>query len=409
MPTNSSLMQGPQNLFGAKASLQFGKLNATVVMANQRGSMEEIVISGGAGGPGKEFEIRADEYEDYKHFFLSQYFKEHYEKTLSQLPLLATNIVVTRVDVYVTNRTNNTEDLRSIVGFADLGENNPYQIQREGTNAALLPVNSNVDTASDNNTNSLYSSLNANSGVRNAEITSDILLSAPFSMKKGEDYELIRSARKLEQDKDFILNPRLGYISLTTPLRSNDVLAVSFEYTVNGNVYKVGELLEDFPNDSTSLNSSVLMTKLIKVSSIRTDLPVWDLQMRNVYNLKSTRVSRKNFQLRVIYRDDRSGVDNPFLHEGNPNVKDVPLVEIMGLDQLTPLNETGSDGNFDFLPGLTIDTLNGRIFFPVLEPFGAHLKEQFDEATEGNLISKYVFNELYDNTKSDVLNLASKK
>eukprot|EP01034_Spumella_vulgaris_P007120 gene7120-9069_t len=70
----------------------------------------------------------------------------------------------------------------------------------------------------------------------------------------------------------------------------------------------------------------------------------------------------------------------------------------MGLDRLNPVNDLQPDGNFDFVEGVTIDTKTGRVFFPVLEPFGSNLTSRIsDEAYR----SKYVFNELYRSTMID--------
>ena len=47
------------------------------------------------------------------------------------------------------------------------------------------------------------------------------------------------SARKLDVD-EYEINKSLGYISLLRRLQNDEVLAVSYEYTFNGNRYKVG-------------------------------------------------------------------------------------------------------------------------------------------------------------------------
>ncbi len=57
---------------------------------------------------------------------------------------------------------------------------------------------------------------------------------------------MIKSARKLEWPKDYTFNEQLGFISLQTTLQTSEVLAVAFEYSYNGQTYKVGELQEDY-------------------------------------------------------------------------------------------------------------------------------------------------------------------
>src|SRR5690606_12308744 len=108
---------------------------------------------------------------------------------------------------------------------------------------------------------------------------------------------------------------------------------------------------------------------------------------------------REGFQLQVIYRDDRTGMDNPSLLEGQ-NIKDVPLIRLMNLDKLNPQNDPQPDGNFDVVPGLTIMPEQGMLIFPVLEPFGHNLQRHL-QPSEASLADKYVFDTLYRTTQAD--------
>ena len=71
----------------------------------------------------------------------------------------------------------------------------------------------------------------------------------------------------------------------------------------------------------------------------------------------------------------------------------------MGLDNLTTQNNpiAGGDGVFDFLnnaatQGGTINASNGRIFFPVLEPFGSHIRKK---VFPGRVVKKQFYNKNY--------------
>ena len=139
---NSQLIPGVQNLFGIKTQLRFGQLNATVVASQQRSRKNEIVLRGGTSN--RPFEIRADQYDENRHFFLSQFFRANYEASLKTLPQVTSGVNVTRVEVYVTNRTNTTESLRNIVGFQDLGEGNPYS-QTNPNSTALFAKQPNTN------------------------------------------------------------------------------------------------------------------------------------------------------------------------------------------------------------------------------------------------------------------------
>ncbi|GAA4433947.1 cell surface protein SprA [Ravibacter arvi] len=372
--TNTQLIPGMQNLFGLKTEMQFGRLRATFVASQQRSRKDRIVLRGGAQG--KEFEIRSDNYEENKHFFLSHLFREQYEKSLKTLPNVTSPAVVTRIEVYVTNRTANTAALRNVVGFTNITEN-----------STQTPVDMREDP--------LYRSLLTYPAFRQVDQTNTTLTSAPLSLKKNIDYELLRGAKKLTPERDYIFNPQLGYLSLVVPLRNDEVLAVAYEYTYRGRSYKVGELTEDYQN---LRDDEVIALKLLKSSTIRnnTAQPMWDLMMKNIYSLGGSQIDKQGFQLRIIYKDDVTGIDNPNLQVGR-RLQNLPLVRAMMLDRMNNVGDFQADGNFDYVEGYTVDPQNGRIIFPVLEPFGKTIASYFD-ADEAELARQYVFDELYRTT-----------
>jgi cell surface protein SprA len=385
---NSQLIPGVQNLFGLKTDFQFGRLKATFVASQQKSSKERIVLRGGAQG--REFEIRADTYDENRNFFLSQYFRNIYERSLSTTPTITSGVTITRMEVYVTNRTTTTESLRNVVGFADLGEPAPYK----SANANLQPIVSTSPAA--NEANGLFRNLLNNSAFRQVDNT-NTTLNTTFGLEKANDYELLRGAKKLIAERDYTFHPQLGYVSLTTALRNDEVLAVAYEYTVNGRSFKVGELTEDYQSRQ---DNEVIALKLLKSSTIRnnTSLPMWNLMMKNIYALGTSQIDRQGFQLRVIYKDDLTGMDNPQLQDSD--IANIPLIRLMGLDRLNPVNDLQPDGNFDYVEGITIDSKTGRIIFPVLEPFGSNLSSKFGAGNE-QARNKYVFSELYRTTMID--------
>ncbi len=398
MPLNSTLIQGVQNLFGLKTQLRFGKLNVSGILANQRSRITETSVQSGVQR--QKFEFKASEYEDNRHFFLGQFFRNTYETSLQSLPIVNSGINITRLELYVTNRNNTTETLRNLVAFLDLGESTPFS--KVITPKLLSPILT-------NDANNLFEKLTASQAFRSADNVSDGL--AGIGLKKGRDFEILRGARRLSAS-DFTYNNQLGYVSLNTPLRNDEILAVAFEYTYNGKAYKVGEL----PENTNSLDQNqVLFLKMLRPSTIQRDLPTWDLMMKNIYSLGTGQVNKDGFQLRVIYKDDLTGVDNPSLQEG-ANTKDVPLLEVVNLDKLNPQGDFQPDGNFDWVEGVTIDSRQGRIIFPVLEPFGSNLTNRRRQGrtnlppwlTEPDLINKYVFSTLYKSTKQEAQQAAEK-
>ncbi len=392
LPLNNSLITGNQTLFGIKTKLKFGRLDVTTVLSQQKSKSEEINIQGGAQT--QTFAIQADQYEENKHFFLGQFFHDNYDKWLKKLPIVQSGVNVTRVEVWVTNRTGVVDNVRDVAGFMDLGENKPYQAIWTKSGSQIYP---------DNNDNTLYQNLKNNSSCRNTNtvvsaVTSGIFINDPNPMTYEKTY-----GRKLAAT-EFILYPQLGFISLSQTLNAGDVLAVAYEYTYNGKDYKVGEFSDDVPTVNTTgtagsvpTSQNVLFLKLLKGQTANTALPMWRWMMKNIYSLGAYQISPNDFKLNVTYLTSGGG-EKPYLSEGS--VKGIPLLQLLNLDRLNSQNDPYPDGIFDFVPNITIIPQNGRLIFPVIEPFGSDLKSKFQTTQDDQYIAQnYVFQELYDNTK----------
>jgi cell surface protein SprA len=167
-----------------------------------------------------------------------------------------------------------------------------------------------------NDLNDLYQNLLANySGIRDiGQVTSILSPLSSIGFLGGQDYEKIENARKLSND-EYQLNAKLGYISLNQELNSDEILAVSYEYTVGGQVYRVGEFSSEVNQDQNS-NAPSLILKLLKGTNQTPSLPTWDLMMKNIYALGSGRLNKDEFQLtfytRMIKQEMRSTI---FLRE----------------------------------------------------------------------------------------------
>ena len=99
--------------------------------------------------------------------------------------------------------------------------------------------------------------------------------------------------------------------------------------------------------------------------------------MKNIYSLGSGKLERKDFELNVLYQDDKTGNSINYLPEGK--LADKILLQVMGLDNLNSQLDREPDGYFDFIDGVTVMTDRGKIVFPVIEPFGSHLKNKIDD------------------------------
>jgi len=387
MPVQNSLIRGAQNLFGVKTQMQFGKLFMTTVASTQRGRRDEIVIEG--GNQGRPFEVRASAYDDNRHFFLGHFFRNNYENWLRGLPQVLSGVQITRLEVYIMNRANNTETLRNFAAFMDLGEG---QTIYNPSNPSI--GTGNPQAPATNTANELFNNLKSNPSFRNFE-TAATTISSDLGLERGLEFEQINGARKLAEN-EYTFDRQLGYFSLSRKLQNDEVIAVSYEYTYNGQSYKVGELTEDYQSRP---EDNVIFLKMLRPARINIKIPTWDLMMKNIYNLNANQIQKEGFQLQIIYRDDRTGLDNPSLLEGQ-NVKDIPLIRLLKLDDLNPQNDPQPDGNFDYVNGLTIKPEQGLVIFPVVEPFGKTLEEYF-LPSEVNLVDKYVYDTLYRTTQAD--------
>ena len=391
-PLNSTLITGSQSLFGVKTQLKFGNLFVTAVASRKKGSTQNITVTGGAEQT--DFYFRADEYEENKHFFLSQFFEEHYNEYLSTLPLVSSPIVITKIEVWRTTVGAATTNNRNVVAFTDLGEYDP-QFVNISYNPAY-PGGQLPDNYTNNLTQYADSSL-----IRDISKVSSNMQS--IGMKSGTDYEKVESARLLSSN-EYTVNTKLGFISLNSALASDQVLAVAFQYTVIGDdhVYQVGE----FSNEVATPNC--IRVKLLKSSNLNVKSPLWNLMMKNVYSLSAYQVSSEKFRLNILYTGDAEGVANGFFTQGAQ--KGIPLIRLMGLDNLNIQQDPTPDGIFDFIDGAqlvggTINSSNGRVYFPTTQPFGRDLRKVLDDP---ELADKYAFDSLYTMTKTMAQQITNK-
>lgn len=399
LPLNTTLIRGSQALMGIKTKLQFGRTSVTTVFSQQESETKNITVQGGAQS--NKFNLSSLDYEDNRHFFLSHYYRENYEKALKTLPILTSDINVTRVEVWVTQIGPALQNNRNIVAFTDLGEGKRTWLN----NAVVQPTGNSILPSS--SVNNLISRLDTNS-IRSIKTVSSYLSGDPYALGRtgyfvaGQDFEKIENARKLSPS-EFTFNSKLGFISLNTNLGADQTLAVAYQYTVIGydSIFQVGEFSDQGINAPKNLT-----VKLLKGTSLNTRMPMWKLMMKNVYSIKAFQVNRDDFTLNILYSGNQNGVPTGYFTEGNEKVKGVPLIHLMGLDNLNqqsnPIN--GGDGVFDFIDnaatvGGTINAGNGRIYFTVLEPFGNHIRNNiFPNDVE--LANKYAYDSLYTLTKS---------
>lgn len=469
MPLNSSLIKGAQSLFGVKTQLQFGKTTITGVFSEQKSETTTVMAEGGATVT--NFELYALDYDENRHFFLSHYFRDNYDRALEQYPFINSNIQVTRVEVWITNRNNRTDNIRNIVALQDIGEANPKNIGLLTPPGGFINASPNAFPDNANNRFNPFGIDGRTPSLLNPAIRDMATVRQGFTglqVRDGIDYVTLENARMLDQN-EYRLNPKLGYISLNQRLDNDEILAVAFQFTVNGRVYQVGEfssdgvdagrqpnpgggipgggtgipgggtgipgggLPGDDPNQQPVDEGQNLVVKMLKSSTTNVRQPIWNLMMKNIYSIGAFQLESEDFKMNILYNDP-SPLNYIEEAQGTPqhpyaalpeDVKEEILLKVFNLDRLNFNNDPqqGGDGFFDYVPGITIDPENGRIIFTTVEPFGKHLFDKLNSTpTEGvppayydmpetynANQNKYVFRSLYRSTKTEAEQLESEK
>ena len=384
-PSNSSLIKGASSLFGVRTDMQFGKLKLQMVASQKKSASKSVSTRGGVQLT--PFELNVADYEENRHFFLSQYFRNHYDAWMQKLPNLTTGITINRVEVWVTNKTGNTTNTRNIVALTDLGENQKLS-NPMWTASGQVPSNQ---------ANTEYAAMTGQyAAARDIDQAATTLDGG--GLVGGADYEKLESARLLNSS-EYTVNTALGYISLKTSLQTDQVLAVAYEYTSGGVTYQVGEFASDLSD-----TKQALFVKSLKNTSNNPRQGNWGLMMKNVYYLAST-VEKEKFRLDVKYQSDTTGVYLSYIPE--QQVKEQPIIRVLGADRLDNNNKAHSNGYFDYVEGYTIS--NGRVFIPKVEPFGSYMRDYLvRRGVAADKAEKYAFTELYDSTKTVAKQIAEK-
>ncbi|NRB65513.1 MAG: cell surface protein SprA [Saprospiraceae bacterium] len=124
LPLRGNLIQGAQSLFGLKTELQFGRLFVTAIASQQQSQRENVQIERGAQV--QEFEVKADEYDENRHFFLTHYNRNTFEFALENMPQIRSLFKIENLEVWITNDRNEVDNVRDIVAFSDLGETDNF-------------------------------------------------------------------------------------------------------------------------------------------------------------------------------------------------------------------------------------------------------------------------------------------
>ena len=398
MTTSNSLINGGAALFGMKADLQFGKLRVNALFAQQNSESKTVNSKGGVQT--KDFELKIDEYDANRHFFLAHYFRNRYNDAVSQLPQIKATLNITRLEVWVTNTRGNYDQARNIVAFTDIGENDASYMANPGA----FPIKDGSYPA--NNANDLYNQMTTTySGARQISDVESVLT----GFTGGSEYEAIENARLLDPNSEYIYDKQLGYLSLNMSLQEGQMLAVAFEYEYSDASGKRTGRVGEFSDSNPTNPSNCLYVKLLRGTNMSPPMKYWDLMMKNIYSLGAYSVQKEKFRLDVMYQSDTTGTYINYLPEARTDTLSRQIwIRLMGADRLNAQNESHPDGYFDFVEGYTVQASTGRVIFPTIEPFGSSLKEKLEKVVSPAIADKYVFQELYDTTQTAARQIAEK-
>ncbi|PEN06191.1 cell surface protein SprA [Longimonas halophila] len=391
LDTPSSLIRGGQSLFGIKSALQFGNLSLTAVASQQEGQGNTLSIEGGAEST--EFDLKATDYDNGKHFFLSYYFRNRWNDALENPNAVTTFDGFDRItDVEVwrleTAPDPDAQNVRRSVAMVDIGEPVEVLTEADGFTTPVLPANANHQ----------YSTANLET-LRDGDTAtpSEVLTGGTLPESLNEQDFQVGSYRLLSEGRDYTLNSRLGYISLQQSLRSNEAIAVAFRYREGAESVQVGDFTADSGGSTGGVNSDRLVLKLIRPSnpvqpSTQTNPAAWYLEMRNIYPLRGRNFDADNFELDIDYAPSGQSASNTITEVTGQT----PLLQALGLDRLDQDGSLRPDNEFDFIPGVTIEPSTGLLIFPYLEPFGQRI---IDVATESGSSAatgeEFAFRDLY--------------
>jgi len=193
LPLNGSLIQGGQSLFGVKTKLQFGKLTMTTIATQQKGETRETEVNGGAQVT--KFNIQASDYDVNRHYFLGQYFADNYDRALSRLPVIQSNVIINYIEVWVTNRASSFSNTGNLIALMDLGEPTPFNSQYQ------IPP---TDGLPNNEANTLYNEVRNNPDVSRNKL------------QVGVEYVDLANARQLRPQEYTECSARLHFVKPST-------------------------------------------------------------------------------------------------------------------------------------------------------------------------------------------------
>lgn len=356
LQTPSSLIGSSQALFGIKANLQLGPLKLTTIASQKKGESQERVLTGGAQT--QETKVYLYQYSQ-NHYFIDEKYIPTFEPYYQNSPpvRIAPELQVKDIEVWVSQLERPEPGLTRFV-VADIN---------------LPPI-----------TNKAYYD----------SLRTQVLQSDPGRIEVG-------LFRKLEQGKDYTINPDIGVISLNINIQDNQAIAVAYRVEGPTQIASDDTVYGDFVNSLTD-TSATLVLKLVRPRSPQPSFKkAWALQLRNIYPLGGARnIKKEGFDLKLLYQPSPD-------QEPREDIEGKNLLEIFGFDKFHEDGSPGPDNKFDFSE-LTINSSRGEIIFPYLKPFSKEtLKKLFPDKGD-DFINSIAYDDIYDTNQVAARNNTAK-
>ncbi len=182
---------------------------------------------------------------------------------------------------------------------------------------------------------------------------------------------------------DYTLDPSNGTLRIET---YEDPAAYAVSYSIVGAPGSTGKVFGD-----SVAGTGRWYLKLVKppyLSSHPDYQPAWSLMLKNIYH-----IGRLGIYDRI---DAAAFLLAPGDHKSQ-SILGYPLLRVLGLDRFDASLNPGSDGRFDYIPGVTIDPLHGDVFFPTLLPFDDGIREFFRQVSPATLVpDSLLYPTMYD-------------
>ena len=308
-----------QGLFGVKTQMKVGNFSFTGIASLERGENETLSVEGGSRE--QTFRIKDYEYIEDRFFFLDDFYFQNFENAIDEQTMilrLDTTNFIRQLDVWkTTSAIGNTEYDETFFAFA-------------GTNPDSLQ-----------------------------SVPPSTIQTAQGRIESGR-------FKRLVEGQDYKYDYQRGFLWLTSPPASSDVIAIAYR-TFDDR--RVGDLFQAI--DTLALDT--IRLQLLKAKAPKPDYPTWNLSMRNVYNLGASGISADGFDAKVLY--SVTGEDQ----EVNPTGKTYNF--LMGLDRTNEQGVViaGGDKKVDLNKRFIFNLQDGYLIFPSRNPFNPQEKFTFED------------------------------